>query len=40
MTGIDGLPVHAGTGGLIAAADRPTYAAVLEKITDQAAPRR
>ncbi len=39
VTGIDGQPLHAGTGGLIAAADRQTHAALLEMIIDQTAPR-
>jgi myo-inositol-1(or 4)-monophosphatase len=40
VTGIDGQPLHAGTGGLIAAADRQTHASLLGMITDQPAPRR
>ena len=40
MTGIDGQPLHAGTGGLIAAADLQTHAVLLEMITNQTAPRR
>jgi myo-inositol-1(or 4)-monophosphatase len=39
VTGIDGQPLHTGAGGLIAAADRQTHAALLEMITDQTAPR-
>jgi len=37
VTGIDGQPLHIGAGGLIAAADRQTHAALLEMIADQAA---
>jgi myo-inositol-1(or 4)-monophosphatase len=37
VTGIDGLPLQTGAGGLIAAADRRTHAALLAMITDQAA---
>ena len=40
VTGLDGRPLHTGTGGLIAAADRQTHAALLEMITSQIAPRR
>ena len=40
VTGIDGQPLHAGTGGLIAAADRQTHAVLLEMITNPTAPRR
>jgi myo-inositol-1(or 4)-monophosphatase len=40
VTGIDGQPLHAGTGGLIVAADRQTHAVLLEMITNQTAPRR
>jgi myo-inositol-1(or 4)-monophosphatase len=40
VTDIDGQPLPTGAGGLIAAADRPTHAALLATITDQAAPRQ
>jgi myo-inositol-1(or 4)-monophosphatase len=40
VTGVNGQRLHTGAGGLIAAADRQTHAALLEMITDQAAPRR
>lgn len=35
VTGIHGQPVHAGAGGLIVAADKPTHAALLKMIADQ-----
>ncbi|MEU4038358.1 inositol monophosphatase family protein [Streptomyces collinus] len=37
VTGLDGRPVHTGTGGLIAAADAGTHAALLEMVNSQAA---
>ena len=37
VTGIDGQPLHTVAGGLIAAADSQTHAALLAMITDQAA---
>jgi myo-inositol-1(or 4)-monophosphatase len=40
VTGVNGQRLHTGAGGLIAAADRQTHAALLEMITDQAPPRR
>ena len=40
VTDIDGQPLDAGTGGLIAAADRQTHAVLLEMITNPTAPRR
>jgi myo-inositol-1(or 4)-monophosphatase len=40
VTGLDGQPLHAGTGGLIAAADRQTHAVLLEMITNPTAPPR
>ncbi len=40
VTGLDGKPVHTGTGGLIAAADAETHAALLEMVNGQAAPMR
>jgi myo-inositol-1(or 4)-monophosphatase len=40
VTGIHGQPLHTGPGGLVAAADRQTHAALLEMIRDQAPPRR
>ncbi|MET8586613.1 inositol monophosphatase family protein [Streptomyces collinus] len=40
VTGLDGKPVHTGTGGLIAAADAETHAALLEMVNGQAAPVR
>ncbi|GIH26259.1 phosphatase [Acrocarpospora phusangensis] len=38
VTGIHGQPLHTGTGGLIAAADPETHAALLAAIRDQSAP--
>jgi len=40
VTGIHGQPLHTGTGGLIAACDRQTHAALLDMIGDQAPPHR
>ena len=40
VTDVNGQRLHTGAGGLIAAADRQTHAALLEMITGQAAPRR
>jgi len=40
VTGIYGQPLHTGAGGLIAAADRRTHAALLEMIRNQAPPSR
>jgi myo-inositol-1(or 4)-monophosphatase len=40
VTGIHGQPLHTGPGGLVAAADRQTHAALLEMIRDQTPPRR
>jgi myo-inositol-1(or 4)-monophosphatase len=38
VTGIHGQPLHTGAGGLVAAADRQTHAALLEMIRSQAQP--
>jgi myo-inositol-1(or 4)-monophosphatase len=35
VTGIDGQPVHTGTGGLVVAADEQTHAALLTLIANQ-----
>lgn len=35
VTGLDGRPVHSGTGGLIAAADEETHAALLKLVANQ-----
>ena len=35
VTGLDGQPVHSGAGGLVAAADRQTHAALIEMIAAQ-----
>ncbi len=35
VTGIDGRPIHAGAGGLVAAADERTHAALLALIANQ-----
>lgn len=35
VTGLDGRPLHTGTGGLVAAADADTHAALLELIGEQ-----
>jgi len=35
VTGIDGQPIHTGTGGLVAAADEPTHAALLTLVGNQ-----
>lgn len=35
VTGLDGQPVHTGTGGLIAAADEPTHTALLALVRNQ-----
>ena len=35
VTGIDGQPIHTGTGGLIAAADTQTHAALLTLVENQ-----
>lgn len=35
VTGIHGQPLHTGAGGLVAAADRGTHAALLKMISDQ-----
>jgi myo-inositol-1(or 4)-monophosphatase len=40
VTDIHGQPLDTGPGGLIAAADRETHAALLDMIAGQAAPRR
>jgi len=40
VTGIHGQPLHTGAGGLIAAADTTTHAALLEMIRRQALPCR
>ncbi|MEV8511507.1 inositol monophosphatase family protein [Dactylosporangium sp. NPDC051484] len=39
VTGIDGQPMHSGAGGLVAAADEPTHAALLRLIRNQRARR-
>jgi len=39
VTGIHGEPLRTGAGGLVAAADRQTHAALLEMIRDQTPPR-
>ncbi|MER7003823.1 inositol monophosphatase family protein [Dactylosporangium sp. NPDC000555] len=39
VTGIDGKPIHSGAGGLVAAADEPTHAALLTLIRNQRARR-
>lgn len=40
VTGLDGQPVHAGSGGLVAAADARTHAALLEIIAGLSAGRK
>jgi myo-inositol-1(or 4)-monophosphatase len=35
VTGIDGQPIHTGTGGLVVAADEPTHAALLALVRNQ-----
>ena len=35
VTGIDGQPLHTGVGGLLAAADEPTHAALLRIVRNQ-----
>jgi myo-inositol-1(or 4)-monophosphatase len=40
VTGIYGQPLHTGAGGLVAAADLRTHAALLSMIRDTAPPRR
>lgn len=35
VTGLDGQPVHSGAGGLVAAADQRTHAALIEMIAKQ-----
>jgi myo-inositol-1(or 4)-monophosphatase len=40
VTGIHGQPLHTGAGGLIAAADCQTHAALLDMIRDQGRPCR